>query len=94
MRWNVPEKNVRNIITESYIDSILRNSDISTSTLWDKCTVVAVRLPNGFVLTESSGCVDKANYDSAIGYEICMRRIKDKLWALEGYRLQCELGAS
>ena len=59
-----------------------------------KGTIVTVRLPNGFVLVESSACVDPANYDHAIGYESCMKRIRDKLWLLEGYRLQCELGAS
>ncbi len=85
---------VENAITESYIESLLRNSDIVTSKAWDKCTIVTVRLPNGFVLVESSACVDPANYDPAIGYESCMKRIRDKLWLLEGYRLQCELGAS
>lgn len=85
---------VKKALTEGYIDSLLRNSDITVQTLWDKCTVVAVRLPNGFILTESSGCVDPSNYDSAIGYRCCMERIKDKLWMLEGYRLQSEMEAS
>lgn len=56
-----------------------------------KCTVVVAQLPNGFILTESSACVDPANYDVNIGIECCKKRIIDKIWLLEGYRLQCRL---
>jgi hypothetical protein len=32
------------------------------------------------------------NYDEVIGTEICKKRIENKLWELEGYCLQKELG--
>ena len=83
---------MNNTITQQDIDSLINQSKITTMTLFDKCTIVAVQLPNGFVTVESSACVDPVNYDEAMGVEICMERIKNKLWELEGYKLQCQLG--
>lgn len=80
-----------NTVTEEQIENLLNNSEIEVRTIFYKCTVVAVKLPNGFILTESSACVDPLNYNEEIGKDICLERIKDKLWELEGYRLQCEV---
>lgn len=80
-----------NTVTQSIIDKLLEEASISYATLFDKCTVVAVQLKNGFVLVESSACVDKANYDYELGKQICLERIKNKLWELEGYYLQKQL---
>ena len=62
-------------------------SEIKVETVYDKVTVVSCKLPNGFVLIEASGAVDPANYDEKIGKEVCMERIENKLWELEGYVL-------
>lgn len=62
-------------------------SQVDVCTKFDKVTVVTVRLPNGFVLVESSGAVDKANYSEAQGAKICLERIATKLWQFEGYQL-------
>lgn len=86
-----PEPNpvvVANKVTSKMVKDILDNSDIMVDTLFDKCTLVAVKLPNGFVITETSSCVDPANYDEELGYKVCMKRIEDKVWELEGYLLQ------
>lgn len=40
------------------------------------------------MITESSACVDPKNFDATIGVQICKERIKNKIWELEGYRLQ------
>ena len=37
---------------------------------------------------ESSSCVDSKNYSEADGYDICMGKIKDKIWMLLGFLLQ------
>jgi len=66
----------------------LKRAKVTVSTVEEKCTIVSVTLENGFVITESSACVDKANYNEEIGRDICMGKIRDKLWELEGYRLQ------
>lgn len=75
-------------ITEEYIAEIMENSEFEIHTVFDKCTVVSCRLPNGFVITESSACVSPENYDKDTGAEICFDKIADKIWELEGYRLQ------
>ncbi len=75
-------------ITEECIAEIMENSEFEIHTVFDKCTIVSCRLPNGFVITESSACVSPENYDEDIGVEICYNKIVNKIWELEGYRLQ------
>lgn len=81
-----------NTITQAQIDKMIQESQIQVKTVFGKCTIVAVQLKNGFVLVESSSCVDPMNYSEAMGMAICIERIKNKLWELEGYKLQNELG--
>ena len=57
----------------------------------EKTTVVMATLQNGFVIVESSSCVDPANFDMKMGESICMERIENKIWELLGFKLQCEL---
>lgn len=84
---------IKNTVTAEEIDALMKDAEISISTTHEKCTVVSVKLKNGFVITETSACVDKANYDVEMGTKICLQRIKDKLWAFEGYVLQKALYA-
>ena len=77
-----------NYVPKDVIDDLIARSEITVKTLFGKTTVVAMKLPNGFVLVESSSCVDPLNYDEAIGVQICKQRLENKLWELEGYRLQ------
>ncbi|MEG1256892.1 Gp49 family protein [Clostridium sp.] len=81
-----------NTVKQTQVDKMLEESEVVVSTLWGKCTVVAVQLPNGFTIVEHSGAVDPANYDENIGKEVCLEKIKNEIWRLEGYKLQCELG--
>lgn len=82
---------MNNTVTQEQINEILNRAEINVQTVFDKCTLVTVKLENGFVLTESSACVDKTNYNQEIGKEICLKKIEDKLWEIEGYKLQCEI---
>ncbi|MDY3130010.1 MAG: Gp49 family protein [Berryella intestinalis] len=50
-------------------------------------TIVAWRLPNGFTISDQSGCVDPSKYDRAIGLAIARDHLKAKVWQLEGYLL-------
>ncbi len=59
-----------------------------TMTLGDRTTVVRCVLRNGFEIVESSACVDPKNYSEELGAEICMGKIKDKIWELLGFLLQ------
>lgn len=75
-------------VTQDQIQDIIANSEIKVWTMYDKVTMVVCKLPNGFVLSQSSGAVDKENYDEVIGYETCMNKIINEVWKLEGYALQ------
>lgn len=75
-------------VTNQMITNIIDNSEIKTDTVYGKCTIVTMKLENGFIITESSACVSEENYDEKIGYDICMNKIINKLWELEGYYLQ------
>jgi len=77
-----------NYVPKETIDDLIARSEITVKTFFGKTTVVAMKLPNGFVLVESSSCVDPLNYDEAIGVQICKQRLEARLWELEGYRLQ------
>lgn len=75
------------------IEALIEGSEIHVETIFDKVTLVALRLPSGFVITQSSGAVDKANYSEEQGKQICLDKIRSELWKLEGYYLQREVAA-
>lgn len=62
---------MKNKITQEDINAILDKTQWTVEEFHEKCTVVVAKLPNGFILTESSACVDPANYDVNIGIECC-----------------------
>lgn len=89
-KYEEPKKEAPTV-TKEMIDSILDDSDVDVETIFGKCTIVTCKLPNGFVIVESSACVDPENYDESIGIEICLNKIRDRVWELEGYKLQSKL---
>lgn len=82
--------NVR--ITKEDVDSIIKNSIVESVKMGKKTTVVSLTMPCGFVIVVSSSCVDPDNYDHELGVKICLKRVEDKVWELEGYRLQFNVG--
>ena len=73
------------------VESMIASRDVSTifpEGTKSKTTLVQCVLKNGFVITESSACVDPNNYSEKIGAEACMEKIKDKIWFLMGFLLQ------
>ena len=77
----------KNTVTQEDVDGFIAKKEVST--IGSKTTLVVVTLVNGFVITESSACVDEKNYDEKMGAEICMKKVKDKIWFLLGFLLQC-----
>lgn len=75
-------------ITKEKIDHMMETAEFHIITGFEKCTIVTAKLENGFILTESSACVDAANYDLNLGVKICKDKIRERLWELEGYALQ------
>jgi hypothetical protein len=53
--------------------------------------VLVATLPCGFEVTVSTACVDPRNFSTEMGLDIAKRKIRDRLWELEGYRLQHRL---
>lgn len=78
-----------NTVTKEEVMENMRDVICNTTIEFDKpVTYVTVRMKNGFTLRESTTCVDPANYDEEIGKQICLEKIKDKIWFLLGYALQ------
>ena len=75
-------------VNKEHIEKLIEDSDFNVAKMFDKTTVLSCKLPNGFVITESSSCVNPADYDEDLGVAICIHRIKNRLWELEGYLSQ------
>ena len=73
-------------VTKADVDAFITSVDVKT--YGDKTTVVIAHLANGYIITESSSCVDPENYDESVGRDICMDKIEDKVWFLLGFLLQ------
>ena len=73
-------------IGQNMVDEFVSYTE--TYTLGDRTTVVRCVLRNGFEIVESSSCVDPKNYSEEMGHDICMGKIKDKIWELLGFLLQ------
>lgn len=79
---------MKNKISKKDIDKILEDSFMEVEQYGNKTTVLKATLPNGFVIVESSSCVDPKNFDMKVGEEICLDKLVNKIWELEGYNLQ------
>ena len=81
---------MKNTITKQDIDNILKDTLIKVEQYGDKTTVLKATLPNDFVIVESSTCVDQAKIHIKKKKKICMDKLVNKIWELEGYKLQCQ----
>ena len=54
-------------------------------------TVCCLTLRNGFTVTGESACASPENFNVELGEKIARENARDKIWALEGYRLKQEL---
>jgi len=77
-------------ITEADIDRFIGNSEetVSVGKLDEKTTLVKLIPRTGFVQYGVSNCVDPKNYDELLGAEICMKRLRSRLWSMLGFVLQ------
>ena len=81
-------------VTAAQVAEEMSNFKVETIDIFGKpTTVVSVRMSNGYVLTETSTCVDPLNYDETIGLQVCQKRIEDRVWALLGYKLHDTMAA-
>lgn len=54
-------------------------------------TVCCLTLRNGFQVTGESASASPANFDAELGRKIARENARNKIWALEGYRLRQQL---
>lgn len=57
-------------------------------------TICVLVLKNGFILIGESACASPENYDAEIGRKLARDQARNKIWALEGYRLRSELASA
>lgn len=77
---------VPNSLTQRDIDSLTAHGQAQQ--VDPKTTLLKIELKTGFVLYETSACVDPANYFDALGAEYAMKKINDKIWFAMGFILQ------
>ena len=72
------------------VDNFIGSTSVNTLKIGGvpKTTLVTAVLINGFVIHETSSCVDPKNYDEQVGADICMGKIKDQIWKMLGFLLQ------
>ncbi|WP_051633626.1 Gp49 family protein [Bacillus sp. UNC41MFS5] len=70
------------------INEIIEKSQVKVVKAFGRCTMVAVRLPNGFIITESISSVDEASFNEETNTQVCLERIKHKISELEAYKTQ------
>lgn len=73
-------------ISQQMVDDFI--DQVEVQTMGEKTTVVRATLKNGFEIVEASSCVSPENYDENLGADICLHKIKDKVWMLLGFLLQ------
>ena len=74
-------------VTPEHIDSCIKSADYyvfpNTTT-----TVCLLTLTNGYTVLGESACASPENFDLEIGRSIAYTNAREKIWALEGYKLR------
>lgn len=78
-------------VTQKQVNMFIRS--VTYTKMGDKTCVGLAVLKNGFEVCESASCVYPEMYDHDVGASLCLARIKDKVWMLLGFELQCKLAA-
>lgn len=73
-------------ITPAVVDAFV--AEITATQIDPKTCLVKCEQITGFTQYATSACVSPENYDEAIGAEIGMKEIKDRLWFALGFVLQ------
>lgn len=75
------------LFTENDAIKMINKSDIVIHQVFNKQLVVAVKLPNGFVMIESSGSLSPKDFSRSDAYSQCIKRIRERIMRAEEYRL-------
>lgn len=72
-------------ITEEEVDEIIAASREMVWEPFPGATIVALSLPNGFVISSQSACINPEDYDRELGVKYCRENLKSKVWELYGF---------
>lgn len=72
---------------DDYISYILHNSEITHDVVFDSCVVVHCKLPNGYIIVESSTCTNPNDFDKEVHISMCVDKIAEKVWEFEEYHM-------
>lgn len=79
------ESDVVTSVDDSDVEYQLDGCKIWIQTVFDRCTIVALQLINGYVLVESCAALTKEKYDKQYGIRECLKKLVKKVYALEAY---------
>lgn len=86
-----PQVKVMNTVTPAMVAANMKDVVVKTINELKPTTVVQIRMKNGFILTDSTTCVDPANYSEEIGKEILLGRMETEVWKLLGFELSSKI---
>lgn len=78
-------------VLPEYVELLVHSARPLATFVLDRMIVVGVTLPNGFFVTDYAFCVDAANFDLSFGTQIALKKVRDLVYVLEGYRLMQHL---
>lgn len=78
-----------NTISENDIKNIIK--EVIYTRIGHKTTICLMILKNNFEVVGTSACVDKNNFNKEIGEKLAYENAFEKIWELEGYRLQFQI---
>mgnify|MGYP003438814957 FL=1 len=79
-----------NTISENDIKKIIK--EVIYTIIGQKTTICLLILENDFEVVGTSACVDKNNFNKEVGEKLAYEKAFEKIWELEGYRLQFKIG--
>ena len=79
-----------NTISENDIKKIIK--EVIYTINGQKTTICLLILENDFEVVGTSACVDKNNFNKEVGEKLAYEKAFEKIWELEGYRLQFKIG--
>ena len=92
MKSNMPFTD-GNSVTQKDVDKFIGSYSVNNLQVGgvNKTTMATAILINGFIIHETSTCIDPKNYDEVVGAGICKKKIQDKVWGYLDFLLQCSM---
>lgn len=74
-------------LTDRDIDALIHEEDYYQFP-GTTVTICCLTLLNGYNVVGYAACVDPVDFDEKLGREVAYEHARNKIWALEGYRMK------